>query len=292
MNSMTAFGRGVLENEARAVTVEMRSVNNRFLDLTVRLPRAYICFEEQIKNYLQSRGIKRGKLDVTVTIEKRAAQSNLLEPDFDFATSYVEALRALRDGLGLTDDISVMRVASRAEVFRLKREEEDEDAILSDIMAALKDATDGFLARRAQEGANTSLDIQEKMKNVMQAAEEIEALAAEHVRDVRAHLEERIRTLMADVVPDESRLLTECALYADRLAIDEELARLKSHYQAFLSYLDSEEPVGRPLDFLLQEFNRETNTIGSKASHATIARLVVRMKTELEKIREQIQNLE
>ncbi len=292
MNSMTAFGRGLLENEARAVTVEMRSVNNRFLDLTVRLPRAYLCFEDPIKNYLQSRGIKRGKLDVTVTIEKRAAQSNLLEPDFDFAESYVEALRELRDRLALTDDISVMKVASRSEVFRLKREEEDEDAILSDIMEALKEATDAFLARRAQEGANTSLDIQEKMKNVMQAAAEIEALATEHVRDVRVHLEERIRVLMADVPPDESRLLTECALYADRLAIDEELARLKSHYEAFLSYLDSEEPVGRPLDFLLQEFNRETNTIGSKANHATIARLVVRMKTELEKIREQIQNLE
>lgn len=292
MNSMTAFGRGVFESEARSVTVEMRSVNNRFLDLTVRLPRAYICFEEQIKNYLQSRGIKRGKLDVTVTIEKRTAQSNLLEVDFDFTESYVEALRSLRDRLSLPDDISVMKVAERSEVFRQKREEENEDAVLSDIMTALKDAADAFLLRRAQEGANTSLDILEKMKNVMQAASEIEGLAEEHVKDVRAHLEERIRTLMADVPPDESRLLTECALYADRLAIDEELARLKSHYEAFLSYLDSEEPVGRPLDFLLQEFNRETNTIGSKANHATIARLVVKMKTELEKIREQIQNLE
>ena len=292
MNSMTAFGRGVFENEVRSVTVEMRSVNNRFLDLTVRLPRSYICFEDPIKNYLQSRGIKRGKLDVTVTLEKRAAQSNLLEPDLDFAESYVAALRELRDRFALTDDISVMRVASRSEVFRPKREEEDEEAVLADIMAALKEAADAFLARRAQEGANTSLDIQEKMKNVMQAAAEIEELAAEHVRDVRAHLEERIRTLMAEVPPDESRLLTECALCADRLAIDEELARLKSHYQAFLSYLDSEEPVGRPLDFLLQEFNRETNTIGSKANHATVARLVVKMKTELEKIREQIQNLE
>lgn len=293
MNSMTAFGRGIHETEARTITVEMRAVNNRFLDCNIRLPRAYTAFEDGLKSYLQSRGIKRGKLDVNVTIEKNGIKTSALEPDFEFAASYIEALRKIRDHFDLTDDISVMRVAARTEVLTVKREEdEDEEELFADILAATAMATDEFLARRAAEGENTRRDITEKMQNVMAAAHEIAALSAAHIADCRTRLEERLHTLMGDVPIDEARLLTECALFADRMAIDEELARLESHREAFFSYLDSDEPVGRPLDFLMQEFNRETNTIGSKANHAGIARLVVTMKTELEKIREQIQNLE
>ena len=178
------------------------------------------------------------------------------------------------------------------DLYEDEEEDEDEEELFADILAATAMATDEFLARRAAEGENTRRDITEKMQNVMAAAHEIAALSAAHIADCRTRLEERLHTLMGDVPIDEARLLTECALFADRMAIDEELARLESHREAFFSYLDSDEPVGRPLDFLMQEFNRETNTIGSKANHAGIARLVVTMKTELEKIREQIQNLE
>lgn len=294
MNSMTAFGRGVYEAPARTVTVEVRAVNNRFLDCSVRLPRALSYFEDDIKAAVLARGIRRGKVDVSVAVDLHGAEACTVTPDLRLAASYVEALRTLRDELGLADDISVMRVAAKNDIFLYEKPPSDEEALKADIFAALTPALDAFAARRAAEGENTARDIADKMRTVMGYAEEIGKLSREHVEDCRARFEERLRALMGEGAPppDDARLLTECALYADRIAIDEELARLKSHYEAFLGYLASDEPVGRPLDFLLQEFNRETNTIGSKASHAAIARLVVGMKTELEKIREQVQNVE
>ncbi len=292
MNSMTAFGRGISETPSRTLTVEVKSVNGRFFDCTVRAPRSMSYMEEDIKAYLQSRGIRRGKLEVSVNMDKHGAEACGVTVDLRLAQAYVAALRTLRDELSLPDDISVMHVAEKSDLFVYEKPKDDEGALTAEVMSALDIAVTAFLERRAAEGANTCADIGDKMQTVMSCAEEIGRLSKEHIGDLRERFEERLRSLLADNAPDEGRLLTECALWADRLAIDEELARLASHYQAFLSYLDSEEPVGRPLDFLLQEFNRETNTIGSKAAHAGIARLVVRMKTELEKIREQVQNLE
>ncbi len=294
MNSMTAFGRGVNETAARTITVEMKSVNSRFLDCTVRLPRSISYLEEDIKASIQAAGIRRGKIEISVNLDLHGAETCAVTPDLRLASSYIGALRTLRDEFGLTDDISVMRVAENRDLFLYEKPKEDGDVLKSELFSALDEAKEAFLARRAVEGENTKKDIAEKMQTVMAAAAEIGQLSEAHVRDCRQRFEERLRALMGENAPppDEARLLTECALYADRMAIDEELARLSSHYEAFLGYLKSKEPVGRPLDFLLQEFNRETNTIGSKANHAVIARLVVKMKTELEKIREQVQNLE
>ena len=276
-------------------TVEIRSVNNRFLDCTVKLPRTYSFLEERVKSYITSRGITRGKVEVYVGIENLSAVGNAkITLDTEYTAAYIAALKELSEKFGLTNDMSVMRLASNRDIFRMEKPERDEEQDWEMILPILTEAADMFIEARASEGARIEKDIRAKIAGIEKLTPEISALSEQDIDARKEKLEERIRKLLGDegVIPDESRLLTECAIFADKIAIDEELVRLSSHFTAFYDILEAGGAAGRKLDFLLQEINRETNTIGSKCSNLSISRKVVEIKSELEKIREQIQNIE
>ena len=294
MKSMTAFGRAKETVGGKDITVELRSVNSRYFDCSVKISRAFSYLEEKIKPYLQSRGISRGKLDVWVGVEVTESEGVEIALDTAYAKGYVDALRRLRDEFGLADDISVMSVARNQEIFTVKKPEEDAESDWQDILTVLTTAVDNFLAAREAEGANIERDLCDKIGQIRSTTETIESLSAADVTTYREKLHARLSQMLSDnkLSVDENRILTECAIFADRVAIDEELVRLRSHFDAFAGMLKSREPVGRKIDFLIQEMNREVNTIGSKCQNAEIAHLVVQIKTEIEKIREQIQNIE
>ena len=292
VRSMTAFGRARAERGGRDITVEIKSVNNRYLDCSIKVPHLFSYFEEKIKTYLASRGISRGKVDVFVKIDVLEQDGIEIKLDEAYAKSYIEALRLLRDTFDLPDDITTSRVAQNRDIFTVKGVEEDAEGEWENFLPVLCEAVDAFIAAREREGERMRADIVEKKARVMALAEKIAPLSERDKAAQYEKLKERIKELAGDVPLDEGRLITECGIYADKIAIDEETVRLASHFAEFDKILESPEPVGRKLDFLLQEINRETNTIGSKACDAEIARTVVEMKSELEKIREQIQNIE
>ena len=291
--SMTAYGRSSLSVNGKEITIEIKSVNNRFLDCSIRLPRNYSYLEDKIKKEITSKGISRGKLEVNVTINETTKKANI-SPDLAFAEGYITALRQLRDEFGLKDDISVMAVARHPDIFTVTIPEVDEEAEWADLNSVLTIAINSFIDAREREGRNLMNDMMSKIENLRSITKQVAEISEKDIKGYRARLEERLRAVLADnrVTIDENRILTECAIFADKVAIDEELVRLESHFSAFAEYINTDEPVGRKIDFLLQEMNRETNTIGSKGSDTDIARLVVEMKSELEKIREQIQNIE
>ena len=294
IRSMTGFGRARETVNGRDITVEMKAVNNRHFDCSVRLPRSYSYLEERIKPYLQSRGISRGKLDVSITMERTDAPATNITLDEAYAAEYVKALRKLRDTCDLTDDISVMTVAQNRDLFCFIKPEDDTEEEWAALLTVLALATDRFLAAREREGANIKADIEGKLERIRTATERIDGLSDTDIKTYRQKLEQRLREMLEDnrISFDENRILTECAVFADRIAIDEELVRLRSHLGGFAELLASSEPVGRRFDFLLQEANREINTIGSKSQNSDITAIVVDVKCELEKIREQIQNIE
>ena len=294
IRSMTAFGRCRMTVGGKDITVEIKSVNNRYFDCSVRMPRAFSYLEEKIKPYLQSRGISRGKVDVSISIELTEAPESNIVVDETYAAEYIGALRKLGEMFDLKDDISIMRVAQNKEVFTVTKPEDDIEGDWLAVSEVLSAAVDAFIEGREREGENLATDLKCKVENIRERVATIGKLSAEDVQGYRAKLEEKLRNMLSDnrLVFDENRILTECAIFADRVAIDEELVRLASHFDGFYAILCSEEPVGRRLDFLVQEINRETNTIGSKCQNAEIAALVVDIKCELEKIREQIQNIE
>lgn len=293
IRSMTAFGRARADGADRDITVEIRSVNGRYFDCTVKTPREYAGTEERIRSYIRQNGIARGKIDVYVTVERHAAEDSL-RLDEGAALAYVAALRRLRDLCGLTDDLSVMTVAQNRDLFSAVRSEEDADAEWQRLVPVLSEALRNYAAMRDAEGRRTEEDIAEKLSTVEEYAAQVARISRSDITGYRDRLAARIRQLLAEnhIEPSDDRILAECAFYADKVAIDEELSRLASHFAAFRELVASPEPAGRRLDFLMQEMNRETNTIGSKANNAQIAHLVVAMKGELEKIREQIQNIE
>lgn len=294
IKSMTAFGRGKTESELKDITVEIKSVNSRFFDCSVKLPRAYIFLEEKIKSYVQKNAVARAKVDVFVTVDEHTSGMGSVGIDEAFAESYVNALRTLSEKFGLRDDISTMTVAQNRDIFTYDRPEEDLESEWELFRAALDKAIEGYSEMRRVEGEKAGADITEKIERVRAYADEVERISHEDTVGYRDKLEARLKNILADnsVVIDEQRILTECAIWADKIAIDEELVRLRSHFGAFYDIIALPEPSGRKLDFLMQELNRETNTIGSKANNARIARIVVDMKGELEKIREQVQNIE
>lgn len=292
--SMTGFGRAVAEQNGRTITVEIKSVNNRFLDCSVRLPRKWAALEDRIKSFLQSRGFARGKVDVSVLVAGSADEAVSVTLDEGYLAGYLAALRRLRDDYHLADDMTVMNVAKNPSVFSVRAEEPDLDADWLALEPVLTEAADGNLAAREREGEALAADLSAKLKTIRALVDRIDELAAQTVESYRARLAERVREALADnrVEPDESRLLTEVALFADRVAVDEELVRLRTHFDAAEKLLCGDEPAGRKLDFFIQEMNREINTTGSKCNDAAVAALVVDVKYELEKMREQIQNLE
>ena len=294
IKSMTAFGRAKSEAADKEITVEIRSVNSRYFDCTVKAPRTYLVFEEKIKAFLQKGIISRGKVDVYVTVDHHESSAVSVSLDGVLAKGYIEALRTLSSEFSLPNDITTMAVARNQDLFTYARASEDEEAEWARLLPVLAEAAAEFSERREAEGARTEEDIREKLAKIEGFVKEIEALSLADKGQYREKLENRIRTLLgeADIALAEDKILTEVALYADRIAVDEEIARLRSHFAAFFEIASSKEPSGRRLDFLMQEMNRETNTIGSKASNSTIAHLVVSIKGELEKIREQVQNIE
>ena len=294
IKSMTAFGRAKIEGERRDITVEMRSVNSRFFDCQVKIPRSFAFLEERIKAYIQKNAVSRAKVDVFVTVSEHTSAVGSVRVDHGFAESYLKALRELSETYGLRDDVSVSTLARNSDVFKFERPEEDLEEEWLVLKSVLDLAIRDYSAMREAEGARIESDIKGKIEAVRAYADEVEAISQSDTVGYRDKLEARLRQILSDnsVEIDENRLLTECAIWADKIAIDEELVRLRSHFGAFIDIASAKEPSGRKLDFLMQELNRETNTIGSKANNAKIARIVVNMKGELEKIREQVQNIE
>ena len=293
IKSMTAFGRAKREGEEKDITIEIKSVNSRFFDCNVKLPRAYIFLEERIKEYVKG-FVSRAKVDVFVTVDNHTAGVGNVGIDKAYAESYISALRRLGEEFDLRNDISIMSVARNQDIFTFDKGEEDLEAEWQTFREVLDEALAGYTSMREREGARAEEDIKAKIELVRAYADEVEAISKEDTVGYRDKLEARIKAIIGecDVAVDENRLLTECAIWADKIAIDEELVRLRSHFGAFYEIASSLEPSGRKLDFLMQELNRETNTIGSKCNNAKIARIVVNMKGELEKIREQVQNIE
>lgn len=294
MKSMTAFGRARGTEGGKDITAEIKSVNSRYLDCSVKISRAFSFLEERVKPYLQSKGLSRGKIDVYIGVDVVESAGAEIAVDAALAEGYLNALRELRDTFSLRDDISVMSLARYGDIFTVKKPEEDAERDWADIRTVLDEAIEQFLSAREREGANIEADLCGKISGIRGIVDKIEELSLGDAADYRVKLEERIHKMLSDnnILIDEGRILTECAIFADKIAIDEELVRLRSHFDAFNEYCESGEPVGRKLDFLMQEMNREINTIGSKCNNSNIARYVVDVKTELEKVREQIQNIE
>ncbi len=294
LKSMTAFGRERQNVGGRDITVEMKSVNNRYFDCNVRLPHIFSPLEQRIKPYLQEKGISRGKVDVSVFLEASDSSVSDICINTEYADRYVAALRSLKERYGLSGEIDVMGLARDREIFSFKKPENDAEKDWEALKTVLDAAIERFLSSRESEGRRIQDDLCNKADKIKSVVADIEKLSESDIQGYRSRLEEKLKAVLADnsITVDENRILTECAIYADKAAIDEELVRLKSHFVALYDYFEKSEPVGRSLDFLVQEMNREINTIGSKCSNSSIAHLVVEVKTELEKIREQIQNIE
>ena len=292
--SMTAFGRARMTVNGKDITVEIKSVNNRYFDCSVKITKLYSFLEDKVKQYLQAKGISRGKVEVYIGVDLLEQDGIEINLDTAYASSYINALYKLRDTFDLKDDITVSRVASNKDIFVIKKPEDDIEKDWADIKVALDDAINQFIDRRNTEGEKLCENIKEKIDNIKEYLKVIEKNSENDINGYAKKLEDRILKFLNDnsVQIDEQRILTEVAIFADKVAIDEELVRLGSHFDAFDDIVKSNEPSGRKLDFLLQEMNRETNTIGSKASNTETAHLVVNIKNELEKIREQIQNIE
>lgn len=295
LRSMTAYGRkSALTPCGRDITVEIKSVNSKFLDLSIKLPRQLSALEARIKSTLTERGISRGRVEVFITYRRADSGSVTVQLDKGYAEGYIAALRDLRDSYGLKDDISVMSVAQNRDIFSLTDIGEDLDEVWVPLREVLHGAIDEFISEREREGENLVRDLLLKLENLKDSAKKVSELSEADVRNAHDRIKARLQAILEDnrITVDENRLLTECALWADKIAIDEELVRLDSHFAAIREMLGADEPVGRKLDFQLQEAGREINTIGSKCQNAQIAKLVVKMKNEAEKIREQIQNIE
>ena len=292
--SMTSFGRAKDTLSGREITVEIKSVNNRYFECQTRLPRSLSHLEQKIKPTLSSLGITRGKVDVNIMLEGGADNDSEISINYNFADRYVSVLREIKERYSLEGDIRISDVVRNSDVFTFVTPEIDEEARDRDILSVLSAAAEKFIEGRKLEGERIQKDICAKLDVIRGHVDTIKGLSADDIDGYKTKLEEKLKAVLADnnITLDENRILTECAIYADRAAIDEEIVRLYSHFTAFEDYMAKDEPVGRSIDFLLQEMNREINTIGSKCQNSTIARHVVSVKTELEKIREQIQNIE
>ena len=293
MKSMTGYGRGECTMYERKFTVEIKAVNHRYNDITVKLPRAIMGFEDEIKKAI-SKKVFRGKLDVFVNFESFSQEDINISVNEPLAKSYTETLRKLKSDLHLDGDVTIEIVSKFPDVITVDESisnENTENEIRECLMKAVEDATDAFVAMREVEGETLKKNIIEKVAFVNDALQKIEERAPWVSKDYRARLEAKLADL-DEIQVDESRLLTEVLLFADKACIDEEITRLHSHISQMYSIVEENVPVGRKLDFLVQEMNRETNTIGSKSNDIEITNHVVDIKSEIEKIREQIQNIE
>ena len=291
IKSMTGYGRYSDSIDGFEISFEIRSVNNRYLDTNIRLPRIYGYLEEKIKKAIQKKAA-RGKVDAFLTVERPAGETAEIVLDEALAAQYVGALRKIAANHGLRDDISVSSVARFSDIFSKKVKEDDEDAVWNAVETVVEKALDAFLAMREKEGENLFRDLDARLDKMEQILEQIKAHSATALAEYREKLETRLKEYLADTQIDESRLLTEVGIIADKIDTGEEITRLGSHIGQFRKLIRQDTPSGRTMDFLTQELNREVNTIGSKCSQLEVTALVIEAKNEIERIREQIQNIE
>ena len=291
IRSMTGYGRAQELRNGRDITVEFRSVNHRYFEFSARVPRAYGYLEEKLKGLAQG-SASRGKVEVAVLIQTVDSPDSQVAVNTALAREYVEALRGLGAELGLTDDLSLTAISRFGEIFTLKKSPDDEERIWADVSAVAQAAAARFVEMRQTEGRRLREDILGRLCTIEEKVAVVEERSPQTVAEYRAKLTARMEELLGKSGVEEQRILAEAAIVADRWAVDEETVRLRSHIAQLRTILDTPEAVGRKLDFLVQEMNREANTIGSKAQDVAIAQVVVNIKSEIEKIREQIQNIE
>ena len=287
----TGYGRAVETINNREFTVEISSVNNRYLDCSVRLPRMLSFAEEAVKQTVKQ-CVSRGKVEVHISVRTEAAEDTRLTLNTPVVEGYLNAMKQMVEAYGVKDDICVSTLSQLPEVFIMEKAKADEEQLQADLMQVLTVALENYNAMRTTEGQALDRDLRSRGETILSYVSKVEAGNAQTVVDYRAKLEAKVREMLADKNIDEGRLLTEVAIFADKVAVDEETVRLRSHLQQMNTMLDDGGAMGRKLDFLLQEMNREANTIGSKCTDVVLARIVVDIKAELEKIREQTQNIE
>ena len=291
IKSMTGYGRAVETVGGREFTVEIRSVNNRYLDCSVRLPRLLSFAEDSVKQAVKQ-SVSRGKVDVFISVRSEGGEEINVTLNRSVLEGYLAAMRQMVTDYEVRDDISVSAVSKMPEVFTVERPEVDEDQLQADLMQVVKAALQGYDAMRTTEGQALDKDLRSRGQTILELVAQVEQGNAQTVIDYRARLEAKLQEVLANTTIDESRILTEAAIFADKVAVDEETVRLRSHLEQMNVMLTGGGAIGRKLDFLLQEMNREANTIGSKCTDVRLARIVVDIKAELEKIREQTQNIE
>ena len=291
IKSMTGYGRAVETVNGREFTVELRSVNNRYLDCSVRIPRMLSFAEDAVKQAVKQ-AVSRGKVDVFISLRSEGGEEAKITLNTTVLEGYLAAMRQMVAEHGVADDISVSAVSRLPEVFIVEKPEVDEEQLLADLMQVVGKALEGYNAMRATEGQSLDRDLRSRGEKILQLVAQVEKGNAQTVVDYRARLEAKLKEVLENTAIDESRILTEAAIFADKVAVDEETVRLRSHLEQMNNMLTTGGAVGRKLDFLLQEMNREANTIGSKCTDVALARIVVDIKAELEKIREQTQNSE
>ena len=291
IKSMTGFGRAVAETDGYVITVEIKSVNHRYFEFSSRIPRQYGFLDDKLKFYINSR-VSRGKVECYVSIDALNTEAAQVVVNNTLASAYVSALKELSKNYDLKEDFGASTVARFQDVLVVKKADEDEEKIWSYVKSVTDTALDKFIAMRTVEGEKMKNDISSRADYILSCVEYIEKRSPETVKEYNDKLVERVHDLIGDVSLDEGRVIQEVAIYADKVAVAEETVRLRSHLDQLKAFINADEPVGRKMDFLVQEINRETNTIGSKANDVDIARKVVDIKAEVEKIREQIQNIE
>ena len=291
IKSMTGYGKSEQTIDSLNVTVEIKSVNNRYFEFSARVPREYGFLEEKLKKYCNSL-ITRGKVECYVSVEDLEEREMEVNVNETLAAGYVKALKELSERFGLKDDISAVTLSRYPDVITLHKASEDEERIWNAVKTVAETAVSKFIEMRETEGSKLRGDILSRADYIIECVEFIEGRSPETVREYNEKLKQRMKELLGDAAVDEQRLLNEAAIYADKIAVDEETVRLRSHISQLREFMNSSEAIGRKLDFLVQEINREANTIGSKAQDVDIAKKVIAIKAEVEKIREQVQNIE
>ena len=287
---MTGFGRGKYENEGRNYTVEIKSVNHKYSDINVRLPKFFNSIEDRIRKTVAN-SISRGKVDVFITFENYSSKAATIRINRELAKEYIKELKTLASETDLKFDLNVIDISKLPEILKIE-DEQDEELIENELMIAVNDALDKFVSMREIEGAKLIEDIQKRIYLIQDKVKEITKYSGHFVEEYMKKLQIRVKELMNNQEIDENRLMQEIVIFSDKSSIEEELTRLQSHISQFLELIKQSSPIGKKIDFLIQEINRETNTIGSKANSLEITNLVIEIKTEVENIREQIQNIE
>lgn len=290
-NSMTGYGRHKELVGSRDICFEIKSVNSRYLDLNIKLGRLYVRLEDKIRNLVSSK-ISRGKVDVFLTVDNIDGEKTELALNKEYLEAYLALLNSVKENYGVGGEIEISVLANKSDIFNVRKLDEDSEELWAAVEPVVEKAVEKFLTMRETEGASMVADVREHMGVIASLRSEIKKLAPAAITAANEKMIARVKELLSNIEPDEGRLLTECAIFADKADINEELARLNSHFEQLDEILNEKGPIGRKLDFLVQEINREINTIGSKSSDMAITKAVIAAKSEIEKIREQIQNIE